>query len=76
MSNAYASVFPVVVPMPPYQEVVFGLTKRELFAAMVMAGDHADGGISQPRKAAARWVASADALLAELNKPQTTGEPQ
>ena len=53
---------------------VAGLTKRELFAAMAMQGELASYGPDPgPRTSSvARFsVEMADALIAELNKPQT-----
>ena len=49
----------------------FGLTKRELFAAMAMQGVVSRPGIVMPDHEAMVAVRCADALIAELNK-----EPQ
>ena len=46
----------------------FGLTKRELFAAMAMQGLLAKGGGGDPEAFAMWAVRDADALLAELAK--------
>ena len=48
----------------------FGLTKRELFAAMAMQGFCARGPVSHIDLTARTAVDVADALLAELAKPQ------
>lgn len=52
------------------QVVAYGLTKRELFAAMAMQGMHAStpGCISEDVSFFA--VRAADALIAELNKKE------
>ena len=47
-----------------------GLTKREHFAAMAMQGFCALDGASTPEQTAYVAVRYADALLAELEKPQ------
>ena len=47
----------------------FGLTRRELFAAMIMAGSHADTTWDPKHDHRAEYsVKGADALIAELDK--------
>ena len=49
----------------------FGLTRRELFAAMAMQGGTAWSGDFESAQSMAVWaVESADALIAELEKDQ------
>ena len=45
-----------------------GLTKRELFAAMAMQGDIANGDVIPEGSRAVYWLRCADALIAELSK--------
>lgn len=47
-----------------------GLTIRQHFAAMAMAADDYESPTSQYDHRAKIWLAKADALIAELNKPQ------
>lgn len=47
-----------------------GLTKREYFATLIMAECANRWGVDRPYEAAARSVAGANALLAELAKEQ------
>jgi hypothetical protein len=52
----------------------FGLTKRELIAAMAMQGMLASVGISEDRKSIAEWaVSQADALIERLNADPVAG---
>lgn len=71
MSNANDSAFPLSANFKDGHEVTYGLTKRELFAAMAMQGilstETADDSFTGTL-VAKRSVAFADALLAELAK--------
>lgn len=65
-------VFPNKLEMPSGTISSFGITKRELFAAMAMQGIYASSRAWPNRQEAAYLseiaVATADALLKELNK--------
>ena len=50
----------------------YGITKRELFAAMAMQGMMADPNVDNPITAASLAVRCADALINELNKQNET----
>ena len=68
-ASADAQAFPSTEDLGKVQ--CWGLTKRELFAGLAMAGMLANSDIdyeSEPQAAEARKYA--DALLAELDKPQ------
>lgn len=74
MSKAINTVFPVIPPLDDRQlPIEFGLTKRELFAAMAMQGlcsvGHGWIGNADMPEVARRAVLMADNLLAELAKP-------
>lgn len=64
--------FPVSPTPESGMQGEYGLTKREYFAAMAMQGLMADGGrIDDTAEGyAVRARAMADALIAELNKPE------
>ena len=72
----YDPAYPMIEGTDPGQR--FGLTKREMFAAMAMQGllsqgmapsDHTiDGRADFLRRVSMRSVSVADALIAELNK--------
>lgn len=79
MSNSNKSAFPFqewdsrnddgITPPFPAFPVSIGLTKRELFAAMVMQGWVVEGGKEETcEEMAHSSVRIADALLAELEK--------
>lgn len=73
-TNANTSAFPCQElngQGSPITSMEFGLTKRELFAAMAMQGICANsipGSHHQPQNTARDAIAQADALLAELAK--------
>lgn len=50
------------------QDIPYGLTKRELFAAMAMQGVIASGQLRGPSECVSFAIQSADALLKELAK--------
>lgn len=64
----YDPAYPMIESTDPGQR--FGLTKREMFAAMAMHGYCAvEAGWNMPPEEVARCAAvMADALIAELNK--------
>lgn len=67
--DAYRLPYPNETSNPIQNHITssYGLTKRELFAAMAMQGYITDPN-SSPNRAAVFAVKCADALLAELNK--------
>lgn len=75
MSNANLPAFPVSANDRANYEAggyvpngVFGMTKREYFAALAMQGLVALDATGEWEKYAERSVAAADALIAELEK--------
>lgn len=75
-NRANEAAFPIPVVEGPgnFVEAQFGLTKRELFAAMVMMGmcaSESEASYWIDEQLAKRAVKRADALLAELSKGET-----
>ena len=68
--NGHELAFPFVETREMQGESIsFGLTKREMFAAMAMQGLCSVPGLFDVRTMARDAVRCADALLAELAKP-------
>lgn len=76
MKNGKDNAFPVVLQhgLSHDSHVEIGLTKREYFAIMAMQGYIAAGSNGMPNAQALAGYATnaADALLAELEKTETT----
>ena len=71
--NANPQAFPALATM---RDQYIGLTKRELFALVLEAALLGDSQVSDRPRHVAEWaLIHADALLAELDKPQET-EPE
>jgi len=64
-TNPNESAFPEVREEPQFNNHTYGLTKREIFAAMIMANTAEAGNM---KMAAFLAVQGADALIVELNK--------
>lgn len=66
MTNGNKFAFAMLDPNSGFSQ--YGLTKRELFAAMAMQGFLSEGCINMSTPIADCAVQLADALIAELNK--------
>lgn len=72
INNGRMAAYPHVFQNEDACSAEFGLTKREMFAAMAMQGflAHQENRDLRPERIASWSVQSADALLRELAKPQ------